>query len=113
MDDILNSGGTFMPNDLEVEAPKLTKEEEAEIEAEKSEARDMRILANSTAWQKVKADFKEEIKQLKFEVTQAVENQGSLEEIGQRFKIYSICEARLLSLIERVENADYEPSDEE
>ncbi len=111
MDDILNSGGAFTP-EMEVDLPEITADEKAEIEAEKAEARSMRVLANSTAWQKVKDEFKKEIKNLKFEVTQAVEKQGSLEEIGQRFKIYSICEARLLSLIDRVENVDYD-SDEE
>ena len=111
MDDILNSGGAFTP-EMEVDLPEITADEKAEIEAEKAEARSMRVLANSTAWQKVKDEFKKEIENLKFEVAQAVEKQGSLEEIGQRFKIYSICESRLLSLIDRVENVDYE-SDEE
>ena len=112
MDDILNSGGAFTP-EMEVDPPEMTANEKAEIKAEKAEARSMRVLANSTAWQKVKDEFKKEFENLRFEVTRTVENQDSLEEIGQRFKIYSICEAKLLSLIERVENMDYEPNDEE
>lgn len=103
--DIIDSGGDFIP-EFEVEAPTLSKEEQEEIEREKEDIRQLKILKRSPAWKKVKERFLEEIESMKFNITNTCDDSGSLEKIGQEFRIYRICEQKLTALIEEVESGE-------
>ena len=102
--DALSAGGVFMP-EMEIQAPEMTEEEiQAQKEFER-EVKELRILANSPAWQRIKEAFLKEINEMKHNMAQTVANQGSLDKIGEEFKIGYLCEQKLKSLIDRVEQS--------
>nr|DAX29324.1 MAG TPA: hypothetical protein [Caudoviricetes sp.] len=104
-DDILNSGGSFTP-EMEVETPTISKSEREQIEREQQEIRDLKIFRKSEAWQNAKKRLFEKLEKMKFEITETCDNNGSLENIGQNFKIYRICEQKVKELINEIEVED-------
>ena len=103
-EDVLASGGAFIPEN-EVYKDEMSEEEKKMLETAQRESIELRVLANSPAWNRVKEKFIEKITNLKYDVVKMNENQGSLNEIGQQFKIYEICEKELLSLINEVDQS--------
>lgn len=111
MEDILNSGGRFIPEN-EIQSLGLTKEEKEELEREKEEIRQLNILSRSPAWQKAKTQLLEGVEKMKYEIGESCDNNASLESIGQNFKIYRIAEQKIKQLVEEVEVEEVENEDE-
>lgn len=102
--DALSSGGVFHPEQLEIQGPELTQAELDEQRQFESEARALKILVNSTAWMKIREEFTKEVEDIKHNLAKVAVLEGkSLEDIGMEFKIGQICEQRIMSLINRVE----------
>ena len=102
MADILDTGGSFIP-ELEIQEPELTKEEQEELNREQEEIRQTNILRQSPAWQLAKTRMLERLEKMKYEIVESCDNGGSLESIGQNFKIYRIAEQKIKQLIEEIE----------
>lgn len=107
VNDILNTGGAFLP-EFEVASPEVSEEEKEALLAAEEEIRQLQILAKSPAWTRIKAEFLAEIEKMKYEVVKQNDKGVSLENIGREFQIYRICEQKLISLIERVERGEIE-----
>ena len=110
MNDILNTGGDFIP-ELEVQIPSISKEEEEELKREMEEIKQMRVLSKSPAWKRVRDKLLNDIERMKYKISQDCDNNASLESIGQQFRIYQLCEQKIRSMIEEVEEYDVQIDD--